>query len=149
MKKQLFFFLLPFVWVLFSGCTATDIKKLDASHQVTHVYIRENPKVKVPDFVEVVREGFSNHGISTEMIPPEKPSPQDAYIMTYTARRSWDFARYLSIAQLDIEQNGEMVAQAKYWLRGKGGFSLFKWQGVRTKMMPVIDELLADYPRKK
>jgi len=31
-------------------------------------------------------------------------------------------------------------------LKGAGGFSLMKWQGTKTKMDPVIDELLSGRP---
>jgi hypothetical protein len=91
--------------------------------------------------LSVLRDGFERHGISTEVHSGEAPSTCE-FILTYTARQSWDFVTYLSHAELRIEQQGRTVASAEYHLRGKGGFSLLKWQGTRTKMDPVIDELL-------
>lgn len=52
---------------------------------------------------------------------------------------------YLSHAELRLEKGGHRIAYAEYHLRGKGGLSLSKWQGTKTKMDPVIDQLLADY----
>ncbi|MFT3763847.1 MAG: hypothetical protein QM761_14800 [Pseudoxanthomonas sp.] len=39
------------------------------------------------------------------------------------------------------------MASAEYRLRGKGGLSLTKWASVKSKMDPVIDELLASHRR--
>ncbi|NQU36974.1 MAG: hypothetical protein HQ526_05175 [Actinobacteria bacterium] len=64
-------------------------------------------------------------------------------ILTYTARRSWDFAPYLAQAELWLRTGGKQVGYAEYHLVGGGGFSLMKWQGTRTKMTPVIDRLFA------
>lgn len=50
---------------------------------------------------------------------------------------------YLSHAELQLHRAGQQVASAEYHLRGKGGFSLTKWAGTKSKMDPVIDELLA------
>ena len=95
----------------------------------------------VTDFVNVLRDGFDRHGISTEVYAGAKPQHCE-YVLTYTALRSWDFATYLSHAELRLERDGRQVAYAEYHLVGKGGLSLMKWQGTKTKMDPVIDELL-------
>ena len=62
--------------------------------------------------------------------------------MTYAAVRAWDFAEYLHYAELRLESKGRRIAYAEYRLVGKGGLSMMKWQSTRTKMDPVIDELL-------
>ena len=124
------------------GCTSIRVRPVDPSIGVKHVCIQNNPKVIVADFVPVLRDGFNRHGISTEVYSGEAPD-QCKFILTYTALRSWDFAPYLSHAELRLEtRGGNQIAYAEYHLRGKGGFSLMKWQGTRTKMDPVIDELL-------
>lgn len=96
------------------------------------------------DFVTVLRDGFDRHGISTEVFSGSAPERCE-YILTYTALRSWDFSPYLSYAELRLESKGRKIASAEYRLRGKGGFSLMKWQGTKAKMDPVIDELLKAY----
>jgi len=35
---------------------------------------------------------------------------------------------------------------AEYHLRGGGGYALTKYEGTGTKMKPVMDQLLAEYP---
>jgi hypothetical protein len=55
--------------------------------------------------------------------------------------RSWDFAPYLAQAELWLRKDGDQVGYAEYHLVGGGGFSLMKWQGTKTKMDPVIDQL--------
>ena len=66
-------------------------------------------------------------------------------LLTYTALRAWDFSPYLSRAELRLEKNGMKVAEAEYHLRGKGGYSLMKWEGTKSKMDPVIEQLLKGY----
>jgi hypothetical protein len=129
---------LPF---LLTACTSVQVRPPDPALAIKHVCIQENPKVLVTDFVPVVRDGFDRHGISTEVFSGTKPADCD-YVLTYTALRSWDFAPYLSHAELRLEKEGRQVAFAEYHLVGKGGFSLMKWQGTKAKIDPVIDELL-------
>lgn len=126
------------------GCTSIQVKPLDKTAGMQHVCIEENPQVIIKDFVPVVQEGFQRHGITTEIYSGNVPAACQ-YTLTYTALRSWDFAPYLSYAELDLFKNGSPIASADYHLRGKGGFSLMKWQGVKKKMDPVIDQLLKDY----
>lgn len=109
-----------------------------------HVCIQDNPKVAVQDFVTIVRDGFDRHGISTEVIAGSAPERCE-YLLTYTALRSWDFSPYLSHAELRIERGGRQVAYAEYHLKGKGGLALNKWASTKSKMDPVIDELLGAY----
>lgn len=126
---------------LLAGCTAVQVSPLQVAPN--HICIEENPKVLVRDFVPVLRAGFTRHGIDTSVhARPERASC--AYILSYSARRSWDLAPYLSQAELRIVgPNRREVARADYHLRNKGGLSLLKWQGTKAKMDPVIDQLLA------
>jgi hypothetical protein len=72
------------------------------------------------------------------------PAPEKCdFILTYTARRSWDLAPYLSTAEIWLKRDGEQVGYADYHLIGKGGLSLMKWQSTKTKMDPVVDQLFA------
>jgi hypothetical protein len=129
---------------LLSGCTVVTVRPVDKAAAIKHICIQENPKVAVGDFVTVVRDGFDRHGISTEVISGTVPERCE-YLLTYTALRSWDFSPYLSHAELRIERAGRQVAYAEYHLKGKGGFALTKWAGTKSKMDPVIDELLGAY----
>lgn len=130
-----------FASAMLVGCTATQVTPLrNAADQMC---IEENPKVQVSDFVPVLQEGFARHGIETQLYA-KIPRDQCAYVVTYTARRSWDMAPYLSTAEIVIlGPRRQTLAKANYHLRGKGGLSLMKWQGTKSKIDPVIDELLA------
>lgn len=132
--------------VLLSGCTSITVKPAPQSEALNRICIENNPKVTIKDFLPVVREGFQRHGLSTEVFDGAKPAGCDA-VLTYTALRSWDFAPYLSVAELNLHKNDQLIASAEYHLKLKGGFSLMKWQGVKTKMTPVIDQLLAEYKK--
>jgi hypothetical protein len=127
-----------------AACTSIHVQPMAKTADLQHVCIQDNPKVQVSDFVPVLQAGFSRHGISTEVFSGEMPAHCE-YLMTYTARRSWDFAPYLVDAELWMMRDGRQVAYAQYHLKGKGGFSLSKWAGTKSKMDPVIDQLLVSY----
>jgi hypothetical protein len=132
---------------LLSACTSVHVKPVDnARFKLVHVCIQENPKVIISDFVQVLREGFERHRLTTELVRDGSSIPQACeYLLTYTARQSWDFSPYLSTARLELRRGNELVSSADYHLRGKGGFSLTKWAGTASKMNPVIDQMLKDF----
>jgi len=133
-----------FIIVMISACTAVTVIPVDASLNARHVCIQDNPRVTISNFVQIVRDGFQRHGVSTEVFSNLKPAHCE-FILTYTARRSWDIATYMSIAELVLMKDSLVVARANYHLRGKGGLALTKWASTKSKMDPVIDELLAQY----
>jgi hypothetical protein len=112
---------------------------------VKEVLVRENPKVSMGGFLPYVRKSFESRGIATRVIT-EADVAGDAYVVTYTALRSWDLTTYLSSAEFWVHHRSDLVGHAEYHLRGKGGFALTKFQHVETKLDPVFDELLANYP---
>jgi hypothetical protein len=150
------------------GCTSVTVKPLDASYDVKHICIRENPKVVIDELVPVITDGLARHHIESEFVPSQldkvklqnsgdgyemdhyymniTPAPDSCdFSLTYTARQSWDIGTYLSTADIEISNKTGIIATANYHLRNKGGLSLLKWQGVKTKMDPVMDELLKFY----
>ena len=160
------FILLGFIGFLISGCTSITVEPLADSYNVRHICIRENPKVMVQDLVPVITDGLTRHHIESEFIAStldkdkvrRESSESDEYYMsitpvpddcefnlTYTARRSWDLGTYLSSADIAVSDKEGVIAKANYHLINKGGLSLFKWQGVKTKLDPVMDELLQHY----
>jgi hypothetical protein len=131
------------VLVTFSfGCTSISVRPVEARSGMGHVCIKHNSAVEVSDFVAVVRDGLARHGVSSEEFFDNAPLHCE-FILRYTARRSWDLAPYLSQAEIWIERDGAQVGYAEFHLRGKGGYSFYKWQGTKEKMDPVIDQLFA------
>jgi hypothetical protein len=94
-----------------------------------------------------MKDGFYRHGIAVQMLPASA-SAGDLHVVDYTARRTWDIVTFLSEAEITITHRGDRVGYAEYYLRGKGGFALTKYQDVDTKINPVMDELLANYPQR-
>jgi len=107
------------------------------------VCIEKNSEVRVTDFLAVLIAGFRRHGIETRVVGP--PADEDcAYVVTYSARRSWDLVSYMNYAEVRVSRNGEMLASATY--SHAGGYAFNKYRGTRAKINPVIDELLEEYP---
>lgn len=137
-------FLLAALTLCLSGCTVVSVRPIPTEDRITNVLIRENPKVPVSDFLDVLVEGFERHGISTKIVP-ESADLGNAYVVTYAAERKWDMAIYLANASISIQKEGHRIAHAEYHLRNGGGLSMMKWQNTKTKIAPVIDKLLKDY----
>ena len=138
---------LPFLTVagLATGCTSIQVSPVGADAQLENVCIQKNDAVWVEDFLEVLQAGFYRHGVPVEVVQGRSVPSHCEFVVTYTARQTWDLTPYLSEAEISIYRNGQQVAVAKYHLKGKGGLSPKKWQGTATKMNPVIDELLREY----
>ena len=131
--------------LLLSACTSIQVMPLDEPLSVSHICIKNNPKVIVPGFLSVVRNGFEDHKIATMVFEDELPTKCNT-VLKYTALRSWDIVAYLSHAELWLEdREGKRLAYAEYHLVGGGGLSLMKWASVKSKMTPVIDELLSGH----
>ena len=124
------------------GCTAITVQPVDASVQLDRVCIEKNTEVEVEDFLGAVREGFRRHGVETEVFLGAPFAPCE-FVLKYSATRSWDLEYYLSHAELHLERSGQPLASAVYHLRLGGGYALTKYQSTKTKMDPVVDELLA------
>src|SRR5271157_4865508 len=138
-------FALPFVLAAcLSGCTSVDVRPLPAENHITNVLIRENPKVAVDDFLDVLIEGFERHGIATKVVS-ETADVKDAYVVTYVAHLTWDLKPYLVRATINIEKESHRIAHAEYHLVGGGGLDVMKWEGTKAKIGPVIDELLKGF----
>lgn len=130
--------------LLVSACTSIAVKPVSSSDakNMRHVCIKNNPLVKVTDFIPVLEQGLARHQISSEVyagLPPEHCQ----YTLQYTALRSWDITPYLSQAEISLHEGQRQIAKANYHLRGKGGLSLSKWDSTQSKIDPVIDQLLA------
>ena len=125
------------------GCTSISVQPVEPSPGADHVCIEHNPAVQVTDSVAVVQEGLTRHGLSSELYSGNAPSHCEL-ILRYAARRSWDMAPFLSQAEIWVERDGVQVGYGEFHLRGKGGYSFYKWQGTKKKMDPVIDQLFAE-----
>lgn len=138
--KYLCVFLAAFTTIV-TGCTSVNVRPVASGEQITDVVIRRNPKVAVDDFLDVLIDGFRRHGITSKVIS-EDVELKDIYVVNYVAYRNWDMAPYLTDATISIDRNGRRVAEAQYHLKLKGGLALTKWQGTKTKIDPVMDQLL-------
>ena len=99
------------------GCTSMNVRPVDSNMKPSHICIKENPLVKVDDFVQVVKDGLNRYGITSEVFPDKAPE-KCMSILTYTALRYWDVVPYMYFAELRIEKDGKEVGYAEYRLEG-------------------------------
>ena len=132
--------------VLAVGCTSVNVRPPQDIASLNNVCIVRNPRVIVADFIEVLQDGFDRHGIATAVVEQTNANACPV-TLTYTAFKTWDMATYLHHAELRLWRDGRQIGSADYHLKGGGGLSLAKWGSTRSKMDPVIDQLLAGAPR--
>ena len=137
---------LLFSLLVLAGCTSVNVRPIAASAKVDKICIQFNDDVNVDDFVPVMQEDFFDHGITSVVFKAEKPKTCQ-FTLTYTVDRWWDFAPYMVDAQMTVNRNDAFIGSAHYHLTGHGGLSLAKWAGTHSKMDPVIDEMLRNYPK--
>ena len=127
------------------SCTAIEVDPLPEG--IRDVAIVQNDKVLVDDFVPVMRAALEERGIRTRVVA-EEAQGGDGVVATYTARRSWDLAPYLSTADVWFRRDGSQIGHLHYHLVGKGGLSLAKWESTKVKLAAAYEELLAAYERR-
>ena len=130
-----------------AGCTSVIVSPLPYDANLKEIKLLNNPAVIVDDFVPVLEKYFLEHGIALNRVPGTANIGANEYGIRYTARRSWTVLPYLSLAYVRIFKGERLVAEGNYYLSGHSFcLSPYKWQGVETKMKPVYDELLKNYP---
>jgi hypothetical protein len=135
---------LPFALVLLfiTGCTSVTVQRVPPTEKpITMVYIQRNTNVEIEDFVGVLQDAFAGRGIATKVVTTE-PIPPSAYFLTYTAQDGWDLASFLKHAELRLKQGTRLVGSATY--HHHGGFAFNKFASNKSKITPVVDELLSD-----
>ncbi|WP_414135613.1 Sbal_3080 family lipoprotein [Azoarcus olearius] len=126
-----------------AGCTHIDVTKMDArKHPLSLVCIEENPNASATDIVSVIEDGFQRRGILTAVYSGNAPSECE-YSVWYLDEWGWDLAPYMRRAEIRLRRKAVTVARATYV--HSGGLALNKWAGTKSKLEPVIDQLLAGY----
>jgi hypothetical protein len=132
--------------LILGGCTSVEVRPIPASAKLDKICIKFNDDVNVDDFVSVVQEDFSDHGIKSVVFKAEKPNGCE-FSLSYSVDRWWDMAPYMVDARITVNQDDAFIGSAHYHLNGHGGFDLAKWAGTHSKIDPAINEMLRNYPK--
>lgn len=128
-----------------SGCSAITVRPVNTASEIRHVCIEDSEKTCFDgQMIGVIRDGFERHAITSQVYSGNLPSECE-YQLSYMCERTWDLATYMKHAELRLYKGKNQIGYAEYHLKGGGGFSLMKWQSTKTKMDPVIDELLGSH----
>ncbi len=128
------------------GCTSIKVQPMKNEAEITHVCVKDGKEMCFDgQMMGVILDGFGRHGITTQVYSGNLP-PECEYNLSYMCNQTWDMAMYMHHAELRLFHTQSQIGYAEYHLNGSGGFSLMKWQSSKTKMDPVIDELLQNYP---
>ncbi len=130
--------------LLGTACTTVEVSPVPArGYPIARLCIERNPEVVIEDLLAVIEQGVARHGIEPRVV--DSPAPADCeYTLWYTARRRWDIRPVLGYVELRVRFRGETIGTASYLSRPS--LSLFKWRSTESKIGPLLDELLAQFP---
>lgn len=142
MKNKLIFCVI--VIILTGGCTSITVRPVTAELNMKHVCIADGKDTCWDaQVLGVIRDGFERNGITSQVYSGKLP-PECEFNLSYMCERSWDFATYMTHAEIRVQQGHRQIGYAEYHLNGGGGgLALSKWLNAKTKLDPVIDELLS------
>ena len=129
---------------LLSGCTAIEVNNHPSFHakSLKTVCVIENPKVVIKNFDNILINSFAKHNITAKIYPANSTPQFCEATVNYTALRSWDFAPYMTYAQLILIKDGKQVSDATFRLRANGGLALNKWRSTQTKIDELVSQLI-------
>ncbi|MCP4669167.1 MAG: hypothetical protein GY849_22760 [Deltaproteobacteria bacterium] len=131
------------ILLLGSSCATYKANRVDTQvHPIKCICIKENPRVRVGDFLHAMENGFDSHGIVTEI--HDGPLPATCkYSATYTALQAWDFTLYLKYAEIRLKHGRDTIGFASYRQRGgSASLALNKWKNTESVVDRLIDGLL-------
>lgn len=127
-----------------AACTTIEVSPVPAAgYPIARLCIERNPEVVVEDLLAVIERGVARHGIEPRLVDAPVPADCD-YTLWYSARRRWDLRPVLGYVELRVRYRGETIGTAS-WL-ARPSLSLFKWRSTESKIGPVLDELLSQFP---
>jgi hypothetical protein len=134
---------------LIAGCSIlTVVEPIPPQTSISEICILENPKVVISDFLPVVQEGISRHGLRSSVYR-EVPSACE-YVLQYVAYQRWDFTVFMSEASIKLYRDKKLVGTISYetptGIFGGGGANPAKWKSTKEKLDPLLDELFKYYP---
>jgi hypothetical protein len=134
---------------LIAGCSIqTAVQSIPPQTSISEICILENPKVIISDFLPVVQEGVSRHGLRGSVYR-EVPSDCE-YVLQYVAYQRWDFTAFMSEASIKLYRDKKLIGNVSYetptGIFGGGGANPAKWKSTKEKLDPLLDELFKYYP---
>ena len=134
------------VCLLLPGCTTVEVQPVSASagSSLKVVYIQRNAQADeiAPDLASAIENGFQRHHIGTRVVNAEPPG-ESVYVLTYAATGGWDLKPFMKTAEVRLKRGATQVGYARY--ENAGGLNTSKFAPARTKVDPLLEQLLAGF----
>lgn len=126
------------------GCTSIQVKNANGfqPQAVKQLCLIKNPAVVINGFEDSVIRSLGRYNINATLYPANSSPSNCQTTMDYTALRTWDIVPYMSYSKLTLKQNGRIVSDAEFKLKGKGGLALNKWRSTDKKVDELVDVLV-------
>lgn len=142
MKQKLF--AVAMLVLTLNACTSIQVNNNDGfrPQSIKQICVIHNSKVTIGGFEPSIIRSFARYNINARIYPENSKPVMCETTMNYTALRSWDFVTYLTYAKFTLSQQGRIVSEAEFRLKGKGGLALNKWRSTDTKIDELVDQLV-------
>ncbi len=128
--------------LMLAGCASVRVAPL--KDKIDFICIMENKAVIVQDFLPAVISELNARNITAYVVGDELVPDNCAYMLTYTARKKWDFVMYMHTADLTIANPAGLIVASAHYDCGSG-LNLAKFKSTETKVKMMMDDLLKDY----
>ena len=146
-----------------TGCSSASVRPATWNMAPTKnprvLCLKDNPAIVDRDVRPAIEEAFVRNGINykvisggelldsaqqAEVLLPSRGWPEGCdYVMTYYATTYWDLVTFLNHAEFRIQDvNYQEIGFGEYHMALHGGFDFSKYSSTRTKVAPVLDQLL-------
>lgn len=125
-----------------TACTTVDTRARPVPDDIPRVLcIQNNPDVHRPLRIpSLIRSEANAHGWKPLTLSEDEKSEECGAYLTYTAKRSWDLAMHLRLAEFWVRDlEGRQIGYARYY--HSGGLGLNKYASTESKVRPVLAEL--------
>ncbi len=112
---------------------------------ISSLCLEVNRKVRVKDMAQRLMHLIEKRGVDVRFYEETRPADCPRYA-TYTARKSWSGATYMSYAKIEVFEGGTLAGSATYDIRhdkprGSAAGETYHFDSLGDKLSPMIEKL--------
>ena len=128
--------------VILTACTIQQTVNPVVGGKPESICVIEDPAVR-EGFLDEYKRSLESLGIVVQVLPEGSAIDACDITSTYTARWSWDLTIYLSYAEINVYDTGELAGSALYDATGGSGRT-DKFIDAEPKIRELVSQLFAD-----
>ena len=131
--------ILALIPLALGACTITQTVDPVEHVSTNEVCIIENPQVR-DGFLPELQNSLRSKNAQVRVLSATAATTDCVIVATYVARWKWDLAMYMSYAEINVFQNGQVTGKALYDAT-KGSGKMSKFIDAEPKIQELVNEL--------